>query len=51
MQEQSFRGKRSLTNQFNLPEDFSIHISLRKAYLKCGTRVVGKVFRDMLTIQ
>jgi hypothetical protein len=35
------KGSVSLTNQFDLSEDISIHFSLGKAYLRCGTRVVG----------
>jgi hypothetical protein len=39
------KGSVSLTNQFNLSEDISIHVSLRQAYLRCGIRVVGKFQR------
>ena len=39
------KGSVSLTNQFNLSEDISIHVSLRRAYLRCGIRVVGKFQR------
>ena len=37
------KGSISLTHQFNLSEDHSLHITLGKAYLRCRTRVVEKV--------